>query len=50
MVKRTFVKQIACKLVGTIVALGTNAFMGLSTGGSLVIGIYLATKLIEIWF
>lgn len=50
MVKRKFVKQIACKLVGAIVALGTNAFMGLSTGGGLVIGIYLATKLIEIWF
>lgn len=50
MVKRKFVKQIACKLVGAIVTLGTNAFMGLSTGCGLVIGIYLASKLIVIWF
>lgn len=50
MVKRKFVKQIACKLVGAIVALVNNAFIGLSTGGGLVVGIYLATKLIEIWF
>ena len=50
MIKRKFVKQIACKLVGAIVALVNNAFIGLSTGGGLVVGIYLATKLIEIWF
>lgn len=50
MAKRKFVKQIACKLVGAIVALVTIAFIGLSAGGGLVMGIYLATKLIEIWF
>lgn len=46
----TFVRQIASKLVGVIVALLTIAFIGLSAGGGLVMGIYLAIKLIEIWF
>lgn len=50
MVKRKFVRQIASKLVGVIVALLTIAFIGLSAGGGLVMGVYLALKLITIWF
>lgn len=50
MVKRKFVRQIACKLVGAIAALVANALIGLSTGGGMVMGVYLALKLITIWF
>ncbi len=50
MVKRKFVRQIACKLVGAIAALVANVLIGLSTGGGMVMGVYLALKLITIWF
>ena len=49
MVKRKFVRQIACKLVGAIAALVANVLIGLSTGGGMVMGVYLALKLITIW-
>ena len=50
MVKRKFVRQIACKLVGAIAALVANVLIGLSTGGGMVMRVYLALKLITIWF
>ena len=50
MVKRKFVRQIACKLVGAIAALVANVLIGLSTGGGMVMGVYLALKLITLWF